>query len=105
MRTGFDLDPLRFRANIYVSGLHAWDELAWVDDHLILGETLVHVVSPITRCAATAVNPVTARRDVDVPQELMKHYGHNHMGVYVEVLRGGQIAVGDTIEAITPSGV
>jgi len=57
------------------------------------------VVSPITRCAATTVNPATARRDVNVPRELMQHFGHNYMGVYAEVLEGGYLAVGDTLLA------
>jgi uncharacterized protein len=98
-RVGVELDPLRFRANVYFRGLPAWDELDWVDGHIRLGGARLHVVSPITRCAATTVNPATARRDVNVPRELMQHFGHNYMGVYAEVLEGGDLAVGDTLLA------
>lgn len=98
-RVGAALDPLRFRANVYFSGLSAWDELDWVEGHLRIGDARLHVVSPITRCAATSVNPVTARRDIDVPRALLQHFGHNYMGVYAEVLQGGELAVGETLLA------
>ncbi|AOU96978.1 hypothetical protein BI364_02210 [Acidihalobacter yilgarnensis] len=98
-RVGTDLDPLRFRANVYFSGLPAWNELNWVDGHIRLGKARLHVVSPITRCAATTVNPATAQRDIDVPRQLMQHFGHNYMGVYAEVLEGGAFALGDTLMA------
>jgi hypothetical protein len=32
------------------------------------------------RCPATEVNPETALRDINVPQELMRAYGHVHLG-------------------------
>ncbi|OBS07967.1 MOSC domain-containing protein [Acidihalobacter prosperus] len=98
-RVGAALDPLRFRANVYFSGLPAWRELDWVGGHIRIGDARLHVVSPITRCAATTVNPATAQRDVDVPRELMRHFEHNYMGVYVEVLHGGTLAVGDGLLA------
>ncbi len=54
-------------------------------------------ISPITRCAATEVNPATAERDISVVAELMRHFGHNIMGIYAEVIAAGEIAVGDTV--------
>ena len=32
------IDPLRFRANLYIEGLKAWKELEWPDKTLTLGE-------------------------------------------------------------------
>ena len=57
----------------------------------------MRVVSPITRCAATEVNPDTAERDLDTVAALRRHFGHNLMGIYAEVTEGGPIAVGDTL--------
>jgi hypothetical protein len=54
-------------------------------------------VSRIVRCAATAVNPSTAERDLNIPAILQKAFGHAHMGVYAEVIEGGEIARGDSL--------
>ena len=40
-------------------------------------------------------NPETAIRDIEMVAELMRHYGHNIMGVYAEVVSPGEIGVGD----------
>ncbi len=89
------VDPLRFRANVYLSGLPAWDELDWVGSEIMVGDARLRVVSPITRCAATSVNPATAMRDLNIPAILQKEFGHNTMGVYAEVVGGGEIVRGN----------
>jgi len=98
---GVSLDPIRFRANFYIDGAAAWSEFDWVGSGLDLGGARLHVVSRIVRCAATAVNPATAVRDVDVPAILQRAFGHTHLGVYAEVSRGGEVVVGD---AAVPDG-
>ncbi len=55
----------RFRANVWFSGATAWSERAWVGRQIQLGGAVLRVVKPITRCAATEVNPETAQRDAD----------------------------------------
>ena len=55
------------------------------------------MLAPITRCAATQVNPVTAQRDLDIVAALARAFGHVNMGVYAEVVTGGEIAVGDAL--------
>jgi len=91
------LDPIRFRANLYIDGAPAWAEFDWVESVLIAGGVRLHVVSRITRCAATSVNPATAVRDVNVPAMLREAFGHGDMGVYAEVIAGGEVAVGDSV--------
>jgi uncharacterized protein YcbX len=56
------------------------------------------VVKRIVRCAATEVNPQTAARDADPPRDLRRYFGHADLGVYAEVLEGGQVALGDALE-------
>jgi uncharacterized protein YcbX len=53
------------------------------------------VFKPIVRCAATHVNPKTARRDADVTRALFDAYGHMYCGVYLTVGVGGRLARGD----------
>jgi uncharacterized protein len=93
------VDPRRFRANIYFSGGRAWEEMQWVGREIAIGKTRLSVVKPITRCAATNVNPETAARDMNIPLTLQEGFGHIHMGVYARVIDGGEIAVSDTITA------
>ena len=89
------VDPLRFRANVYFDSAPAWRELDWVGTEIALGGARLRIVSPITRCAATQVNPATAERDLDIPAALQQGFGHNLMGIYGEVVEGGDIAAGD----------
>lgn len=91
------VDPIRFRANIYFDGASAWAEHDWIGTELNLGSARLRVISPITRCAATQVNPVTAKRDLDIVVALERAFGHINMGVYAEVLTGGEVAIGHQI--------
>jgi uncharacterized protein len=99
------IDPLRFRANVYFDGVAAWRELDWIGAEIGLGAARLRVVSPITRCAATQVNPATAERDLDIPAALDRNFGHINMGVYAEVISAGEIAIGDELVApVDPGG-
>jgi uncharacterized protein len=91
------VDPIRFRANLYVDGLPAWTEFDWVGSKIMVGRARLQIVSRITRCAATTVNPVTAERDLNVPTHLQQSFGHCHMGIYGEVTGSGEIVTGDTV--------
>jgi hypothetical protein len=91
------VDPIRFRANVYFDGAAAWSEHDWLGSQISLGAARLRVISPITRCAATQVNPVTAKRDLDIVAALGRAFGHINMGIYAEVVAGGEIAVGDAL--------
>jgi uncharacterized protein len=94
---GAPVDRLRFRANVYFEGAPEWEELDWLEREMRLGAARLRVIAAITRCAATQVNPDTAERDRDVTGTLQRAFGHNLMGVYAEVVAGGDIAVGDAL--------
>lgn len=101
---GVTLDPLRFRANVYVSGGSPWAEFDWIGQDIQLGQARLRVVKRIVRCPATEVNPATGVRDAEPPRWLRAHFGHADLGVYAEVIEGGRIAVGDALEALAPNG-
>jgi uncharacterized protein YcbX len=52
------------------------------------------------RCAATNVDPDAGIRDLNLPQTLMRTYGHTDCGVYAEVVNAGEIAESDKIEIL-----
>jgi len=102
-RWGYQIDPLRFRANIYVDGAEPWEEFDWVGGTMRIGEALFRVDRRNGRCSATNVNPATGVRDLDIPGSLRAAFGHKDLGVYLSVLEGGRIEAGDPA-AIAPSG-
>ena len=97
VRCGPDLDPLRFRANVYLDGLAPWAELGWVGRDLAIGTARFRCVLRTKRCAAVDVDPVSARRDTNLPKALVKTYGHPDCGVYLEVAESGTLRVGDPV--------
>ena len=97
--TGQSIDPVRFRGNLLVDGLEAWQEFELVGRDIRISDTVtLHGTARITRCAATNVNPDTARRDMTIPLALHDAFGHMDCGIYVEVIEGGQITEGDEIK-------
>lgn len=89
-----DIHPARFRANIEIDGLPPFSELDAIGSTLVFGDVQLRILSRTKRCAATEVNPETAERDLNLPYLLRKHLGHMDMGVYVEVVTGGTLTVG-----------
>jgi len=94
-RMGVELDPLRFRANLYVEGWPAWAEHGWTGRRLMLGWGEAEVFKPIVRCAATEVNPQTAQRDAEIPKALFDAFGDMHCGIYVRMTKPGRVSLGD----------
>lgn len=99
-RLGRPVDPLRFRANVWVEGWPAWVENDWSGRHMRLGTADLAVVKPIVRCAATHVDPATGTADIDVVSALHDLYGHRWCGLYLSVESDGALAVGDPAELI-----
>jgi uncharacterized protein len=88
------LDPLRFRANIYVEGLGAWGEFGLVGQHMRLGGAVVEITKRIDRCAATDVDPSLGIRDLRMLELMERNFGHHDCGVYARVLEDGEIRSG-----------
>jgi uncharacterized protein len=89
--------PLRFRANMYVTGWPAWHEFELLDRTLAIGDVRLKVVKRIVRCAAVNVDPDTAVRDLEIPSTLQRRLGHADGGIYAEVIGGGTLRIGDEI--------
>ena len=96
--TGAAVDPLRFRANLHLSGLAPWAELDLVGRTITgPGGLRLRVLKRTQRCAATNVDPATGQRDLAIPHTLTQHLGHMDCGIYAEVIEGGALRVGDAL--------
>jgi hypothetical protein len=101
---GAPVDPLRFRANIYVNDWPAWREFEWLDQVVAIGpDVRARVIKRIVRCAATNVDPATGMRDLSIPETLMRAYGHQDCGIYLDIIAGGMISAGDHVD-LAPAG-
>ena len=101
-RLGRAIDPRRFRANILVEGWVPWIENAMgatdgPGEALRIGDAVLRGDKPITRCAATHVDPDTGVRDLDVVGALFEQYGHVLCGLYCSIESSGRIALGDPV--------
>ena len=97
-RWGQTLDPLRFRANIYIDDAEPFAELDWVGREIWFGRVFAQVMQRNGRCAATNVNPRTGVRDRDVPGKLRADFGHKDLGIYLKITQSGMLVSGDPVE-------
>lgn len=97
---GAPVDPLRFRANLYVEGWPAWHEFDLLGKEVSIGDARLKVVKRIVRCAATNVEPRTGIRDMNIPNTLMRAFDHMDCGVYAQVMEGGRMSPGDTVGTV-----
>jgi uncharacterized protein YcbX len=98
-KAGHELDPRRFRGNLWLDGLAPWEEFDLVGKTLTIGTAELDIVEPIARCRATEANPATGLRDLPTLQVLEEGWGHTEFGVYATVKAGGEIALDDMAKA------
>ena len=94
---GKPLNPLRFRANVYLDGVAPWQEFKWLDQEVEIGSVRLQIYKRTQRCAATNVDPATAARDMAIPETLLRTWGHSDLGVYGKVVGAGSMSAGDTV--------
>ena len=92
------VDPLRFRANIWLEGIAPWIEFEWIKKRITIGNVSLTVTDRIDRCAAVNVNPATGERDHNIVKALKMGYLHLDFGVYMKVASSGIIKVGDAVK-------
>lgn len=97
---GRSVDPVRFRPNVVIDGATPWEEFNWVGKEICAGSVRLEVFKRTERCAATNVDPATGARDMDLPAQLARRWGHTDFGVYARVVAAGVIAPGDELGPI-----
>ena len=106
---GVPLDPRRFRPNLIVDDVPAWEEFAWVEQSIRIGKRAeLAVIARAVRCPGIDRSSELSESDgggdsgghVDVAALLTRHFPEHgpYLGVYAQCTRGGHIAVGDGVE-------
>lgn len=99
-RLGTQLDPRRFRANLWLDGLDAFAEFDLIGRSLRIGTAELIVRERITRCRATETSPETGLRDQNTLAALRDGWGHTDFGIYAQVTQNGTITPGDKVEIL-----
>jgi hypothetical protein len=116
---GMKIDVCRWRMNILMDGLSAFEELAWVYGYpgtriIRVGDVNMRVDDVAVRCKAPDANPETGEYDMDNVTGLTNfmlanrpdvvsahHRGARHiMGIYGVVLNNGFLRLGDEIRLL-----
>lgn len=108
-----EINPLRFRMNIWLEGLDPFEELSWVDKYpgtreISIGHARFRVDDACERCPAINASPVNGRTDLDVLRPLramMEKRGYTSphrgvpqvMGILAAPLHAGLIRPGDEL--------
>lgn len=93
---GLVLDDRRFRSNVVIDGVDAWDELSWTGE-VRIGGVRFTAEGPIVRCLATHANPDTGIRDARVLTTLTREIGLSEPSLgRLLLLQGVSGAVSDT---------
>lgn len=95
-----ELSPLCWRGNIWFDLGQPWAEHDWLGQEVQIGEAVFVVRERTRRCMATTVNPATGQRDADTLKTLNDSFGHQDFSVYAEVVRGGEIRLGDPVKVL-----
>jgi MOSC domain-containing protein len=93
--TGRTVDPLRFRANMYIDGIPPWQEFEWIGKTLEAGTAELNVITRTQRCDATNVDPSSAERDMSIPRALQRQWSHQDFGIYAKVAASGSVSERD----------
>ncbi|HHS94933.1 MAG TPA: MOSC domain-containing protein, partial [Rhodobacterales bacterium] len=99
-RLGRSISPLRWRANLLLDGVPAWEERAWIGKTIRIGKAELEVRENIVRCLATSTSVATGERDTDTLGALEAGWGHKEFGVYAVVTKTGDIRQGDAVEVL-----
>ena len=96
-KTNQEIETQRFRGNIFVDGVDAWEERNWIGKIIKINDISFKVEKNIPRCVAINLKPNTDDNSLNLLQSLKKTYNHFDMGVYLTALDDGSINIGDNI--------
>ena len=92
-----EIEIQRFRGNIYINGIDAWEEQNWIGKIIKINDVSFKVEKKIPRCVAINLKPNSDDKSLNLLQSLKKNYNHFDMGIYLTALNDGQINTGEKI--------
>ena len=95
-RAGVAPDAQRFRPNLLIDGVAAFEEEDWVGRELRIGDAVMRVDRRDQRCVVTNVDPATGRRTPAVLKTIAKERDAC-LGVYGTTVTPGRVRVGDPV--------
>ena len=96
-KIGKEIEVPRFRANICVDGIKAWEERQWIGKIIKINNISFKVEKNIPRCVAINLKPKTDDNSLNLLHSLKKTYNHFDMGIYLTALEDGNISIGNSI--------
>ena len=96
-KTNHRIEPQRFRGNIHVDGMEAWEERNWIGKIVKINNISFKVEKNIPRCVAINLKPNSDDNSLNLLQSLKKNYNHFDMGLYLTALDDGQVNIGDNV--------
>jgi hypothetical protein len=91
------VDVRRFRPNIVVDGVSAWEEFNWIGKEFQLGNAIISVTAKIGRCVNIEVDPDTGDRNLPLLSILQREFGHAQTGVLAKITTSGDVAIGNLL--------
>ena len=96
-KIGKEIEIPRFRGNICMDGIKAWEEREWIGKIIKINNVSFKVEKNIPRCVAINLKPKTDDNSLNLLQSLKKTYNHFDMGIYLTALDDGSISLGNSI--------
>lgn len=95
-------DERRFRSNVVIDGVEAWEEQSWAGRRVAIGGAVLAFDHPAVRCLATHANPVTGERDRQVLTTLTHAFGQEQptFAVHLRIEQPGDLHVGDPVRLL-----
>ncbi len=97
----------RFRPNVVIGGATAWAEDGWLGRRIRIGAVTLRAVKPCDRCVVTTTDQesgVRGHEPLRVLGQRRRFDGGLHFGLNLIPDGTGEIAVGDPVEVLDPTG-
>lgn len=95
----FGYDHRRLRPNLVIGGVDGLTEREWPGYRMKIGEAVIEFAQLRGRCVMTTYDPDTQKKDPKVLRDIVKKFD-GRLALDTDVIQGGQIEVGVSVELI-----